>query len=404
MEEEYIDVNNAKMQHERALARLIKDPNVSSTNKEILQRFLRDAALGKTLIGRAKKKVGPSRLAGYIYQLFPLILFLQKNLDQVTQGDMERFIEALETNEIKSRGNHVFGQPDANGARSFGDRYKVDIKMTVKKFYKWLWGRNKTYPELVEWIDTYQQPKETVALSEAEVGMLINRCKTTLQRVLIQILFDGGFRLGELLNVRLYHVQLKSFDERDPSRKCFFVRIPFSKTTRRTVALPMHATSKLLDRWLEDHRANPVLRPDGTIDANDVAMQLFPMTANAVRLIVHRAGKIALNKRVYPHLLRHTSATYWSNKMPYFKFCKRFGWTMTSSMPQRYIDREGVDEMEVAASYHDKERTKLANEKEGLLAELAELKTRLQEIDQGAPQDFSVAMHAARGGVSITKK
>ena len=54
----------------------------------------------------------------------------------------------------------------------------------------------------------------------------------------------------------------------------------------------------------------------------------------------------------YPHLLRHASATYWANKLPYFKFCKRFGWTMTSGMPQRYIDRAGVDEMDVAMLYH----------------------------------------------------
>ena len=53
------------------------------------------------------------------------------------------------------------------------------------------------------------------------------------------------------------------------------------------------------------------------------------------------------------YLLRHTSATYWANKLPYFKFCKRFGWTMTSNMPQRYIDREGTDELDVANIYHD---------------------------------------------------
>ena len=73
--------------------------------------------------------------------------------------------------------------------------------------------------------------------------------------------------------------------------------------------------------------------------------------------------------------MRHTSATYWSNKLPYFKFCKRFGWTMTSKMPQRYIDREGVDEMEVAEIFHRSEQIKLANENQQLRDDLARVQT-----------------------------
>ena len=83
----------------------------------------------------------------------------------------------------------------------------------------------------------------------------------------------------------------------------------------------------------------------------------------------------ALGKRVYPHLLRHTSATYWSNRLSYFKLCKRFGWTMTSNMPQRYIDRVGVDELELAGTYQAEERSKLARENEQLRDELAEVRT-----------------------------
>lgn len=102
---------------------------------------------------------------------------------------------------------------------------------------------------------------------------------------------------------------------------------------------------------MEDHPAHPQIGPDGSITAENPNAQLFPMTANAVRMVVRRAGQAALDKRVYPHLLRHSSATYWSNRLPWFKLCKRFGWAMTSSMPQRYIDREGVDEFDVAVQH-----------------------------------------------------
>ena len=74
------------------------------------------------------------------------------------------------------------------------------------------------------------------------------------------------------------------------------------------------------------------------------------------------------------NLLAGSTATYWSNKLPYFKFCKRFGWTMTSKMPQRYIDRDGVDELEVAKIYHDQDTAKLAKQNQELQAELAALR------------------------------
>ena len=121
------------------------------------------------------------------------------------------------------------------------------------------------------------------------------------------------------------------------------------------------------------------MRPDGTIEATDMEMQLFPMSDNAVRLLVRRAGRRALGKRVYPHLMRHTSATYWSNRLPYFKFCKRFGWTMTSKMPQRYIDREGVDELEVAAIHDRTESDRLLRDNRRLQEALALAKSATSE-------------------------
>lgn len=117
----------------------------------------------------------------------------------------------------------------------------------------------------------------------------------------------------------------------------------------------MPETTKWLTLWLEDNPAQPAIQPDGFVDATDVTMPLLPASVNAVRLTLRKLGQQALGKRAYPHLLRHTSATFWGNKLPYFKFCKRFGWTLTSGMPQRYIDREGVDEMEVAEIYRKDE-------------------------------------------------
>ncbi|MFN0132488.1 MAG: DNA methyltransferase [Phycisphaerales bacterium] len=363
MEEIFIDVRNTRAQYQRALARFNTDQTISDHNRELVLAFVRDAALGKTLPGRGKKRIGPSRLLSYLYRLHPLMQFCGKDLDALTQTDLERFVEGLDNDQIRARSTRLRGGVRRDIDAVLSPRYKVDIKITVKKFYKWLLGGSRTFPPLVEWIDTYMEPKEVPALTVAEVERLVDRCRLPVHRALVQVLFDGGFRIGELLNVRLRHVWVK---ELEGGVRCFCLRAPFSKTLRRTVILPLEMTRRTLTRWLEDHPARPVVQPDGTLKADDPESPLFPLTDNAIRLHLNRVGRAALGKRVYPHLLRHTSATFWCNRLPYFVFCKRFGWTMTSKMPQRYIDREGVDKLRVAELYHQQERERVGRENERL--------------------------------------
>jgi len=358
MAEVYIDIRNSEHTFQLARAKLETDPRISPTNRLIIQRYLRDAALGKTVIGRAKKRIGPARLYSYIVHLSTFIDHVKKNVDEVSQEDMEEFVEKLDAGRLLSRRSRTNGPEMTTAFAPLGERYAVDLKVTLRKFYKWLIGNNKIYPPLVEWIDTSFQVPEIAALTENEVQRMIDFSRVIRHRAIIQMLFDGGFRLGELMNIRLRHVILKSFDPSDPEKSCFFVRVPFSKTLRRTVSLPMRDTTRWLSLWLEQHPGIPELQADGTLRAFNVEEQLFPIAADAVRLMLNRLGRKALNKRVYPHLLRHSSATFWSNRLSHYKLCKRFGWTMTSKMPQRYIDREGVDELESAQLFMEQERAR----------------------------------------------
>ena len=381
MEDEYIDIANWKRRYTSTIVRLAHHSGISPRNRELVRSFLRDAALGKTVIGRRKKKIGPAALVGYVNHLTTFLLFIRRDLDQISNEDMEAYIEALETDVIRSRARRLVGGKLTVSGTPYSPRYKVDNKVVIRKFYKWLWGDNKRYPKIVEWFDTYVQETEIPALTEAEIQRLIDKGRTSLQRAFVQVLFDGGLRLGEILNVRLKNVWSKLLDEgvrgSQNAERCFMIRVPFSKTLPRTIPLPMPATTKWLSMWLEDHSAHPRIMSDGTLDADDVNVQLFPMADSAARHMVNRLGRRALDKRVYPHLLRHSSATWWSHRLSYFQLCKRFGWTMTSGMPKRYIDREGVEDFAVAQQLHHDGRAKLAEEKAQLQAELAELKARL---------------------------
>jgi hypothetical protein len=109
-EEKFIESQNRQRIYERAVACLRADPEVSGRNKELILSFVRDATLGKTIVGRAKKNGGPTRLFGYLTHRRHLMEFLRKHLDAVTQEDMERFIEAIEGGAIRSKGTRMVGR------------------------------------------------------------------------------------------------------------------------------------------------------------------------------------------------------------------------------------------------------------------------------------------------------
>ena len=66
MEEEFIKLRDVQGDFERARARFLSAKEVSAHNRELIERYIRDAALGKTVRGRAKRRIGPSRLWAYL--------------------------------------------------------------------------------------------------------------------------------------------------------------------------------------------------------------------------------------------------------------------------------------------------------------------------------------------------
>lgn len=354
MEEHYIDIHDSKAQFVRARTRLLADTRITEVNRGLIDQFFREAALGKTVVGRARKKIGPHRLRNCAKHFSAMADYLPDDLRKATPEEIERLVVAIESDQIRSKSVRVVDGQKGPTGDVLSSQYKADIKGTIKKFYKWLLGGNKAYPELVEWIDTFVQHREIPALTEDEIAALLERATSAFDRALIQVLFDGGFRIGELLNVRLRHVRFMPFDTAHPENRCFVIRVAFSKTIRRTVVLPMPATTKWLNAWLEEHPAGPVVLGgggDGMLQAGDLEHPLFSLTVPTCNRHLRALGQRVLGKKVYPHLLRHSSATYWSNKLSYFQQCKRFGWSLTSKMPQRYIDRQGIDDFAVAKAY-----------------------------------------------------
>lgn len=345
-----IDVHHHVASFESAVESLRNDSSLSRRNRELILDFLRDAELGKTVRSGQKKKLGVSRRLKYIVILKTFASWAIKDFDKLNQADMERIVSALENDKVKSRS----GKP-------YSEETKVDFKKMVKKFYKWLLGNNESYPEIVSWFDTSLKAKEIGALTRQEVEKLIERCATIEGKAAIMILFDSGARIEEFLNIRIKHLTRKD--------DYYMVRIEYSKTNPRTISLPL--CTKLLDEWLHER---------GT---NEPEAQLFPLSYSGVRMMLYRLGRRILNKPVYPHLLRHSSATYYANiERNYFRFCKRYGWSFGSKMAQRYIDRAGIEEEATAKAVQGDEIDKIKTENMRLKEDMRRLQAQLGQLDK----------------------
>lgn len=340
MESEKRDIHGRNQQFENAYANLPNSKDIIPHNRDLIHKFIRDCKLGKTIKNRQKKRIGPARCLKYISILKRLSAWLDKSFDSVSQEEMESLIESLEANPRLARST------------------KLDYKKTLMKFYKWLQGDNQHLPDLVNWFDTYDPPSEIPALRREEVEQMADSSNVR-DRAIIMFLMDSGARAEECLNVKI-----SDLTKTDDTYK---VRIVHSKTKPRTIHIPI--ATKYLEYWLQDQ---PVAQE----------AYLFPITYDTMRKMIHRAGKRVLNKRVTPHILRHSSATYYANLLNHHQLCYRYGWSMASDMPNRYIDREGIFDEETRHVVKANDLAGLEKQNVALKEELALVKASDEQLSQ----------------------
>lgn len=345
-----VDVKYRGYSTEKVL-KAVEKSKLLPENEELIKQFIRDARLGKTIKKGAKKKVGLLRQAKYSQDLKKLDKYFKKPLTEVTETDMENFILDLEEGAVSKKN----GEP-------YAPETQIAIKKIVIKFYKWL--NNGEIPEIVDWIDTSCEIKDYDAPSKEEIEKLLiimtSREPESLirNRALLMVLFDSGARADELLNMRLKHLEEENGD--------YKVRIEFSKTQKRTLSLPF--ATKYLKEWLDIHPAR-----------TEPLAQLFPMSYSNLCHLVKRLGRF-IGRKMTPHTLRHSSATYWAGKLTQYQLCYRMGWSMNSKQPARYIDRAGIDQERISQVVKAEGMSRVQEQNEELHRRLALMEEQLQRF------------------------
>ena len=280
---------------------------ISDTNKKLILDFV-DYCFTEGL--------SQHRILKYISALKMIALKTQLDFDKIEKKDLFMFISELERSDRSQWLKH-------------------DYKITLKKFYKWYCKED--YPELTRWIKATVKKKDQKLpedlLSESDVLKLIECAKRKMDKAMIALLWDIGARIGEVGTLTIRHV---SFDEYGA-----LISLRGKTGYRRVRAV---WSVEYLKAWVQTHPEGH--NPDAPMWITFGSKENFlkPSQYSAIRMKLQRiAKKAGINKKIHPHLFRHSRCTYMANYLTEAQMNVYFGWTQGSDMPGVYVHLSGRD-------------------------------------------------------------
>ena len=304
-----MDIHDGAGRVQRLLTNIRESEEVPARSRRLIQKFWEQCQADG---------LAPAGVCKYLYALRYLSQRLNKPLDRATKLDIIKFVGEVEQS-------------------SWTYWTKHGTKVALKKFYKWL-RQTEVYPDEVRWIVStakdvkHKLPEEL--LSEQEIKVIIQHADNPRDKALVGVLDESGARIGELLGLRRKHV---SFDEYGA------VIVVNGKTGDRRIRLV--SSAPLLASWIEGH---PLGDPDDFLWVTKFNKMngegLAPLGyAGCCKVLETLCKRARVNKRVHPHLFRHSRATALANKLTEAQLKELFGWTQGSAMASVYIHLSGRD-------------------------------------------------------------
>ncbi|MBS7612227.1 tyrosine-type recombinase/integrase [Candidatus Bathyarchaeota archaeon] len=257
------------------------------------------------------------RVAKYLYILRRIADMLDKPFEEATVEDIKDLVYRIERGDYSPWTKH-------------------DYKVALKRFYKWLKGNNEEYPPEVKWIKTTLKARDELLpedlLTEEDVMRLVNAVDSPRDKAFIITLYESGARIGELGSMRMRDVK---FEEG-------YTALTLSGKTgsRRVIVV---ASTPYLMNWMQNHPLRS--KPDAPLwvnmgTVNRYEAMTYPALAKILKVAAEKAG---LGKKIHPHKLRHSRATFLASKLTEAQMNQVFGWRQGSKMPSIYVHLSGRD-------------------------------------------------------------
>lgn len=231
--------------------------------------------------------------------------------------------------------------------------WTVSLKIrTVKRFFKYLEASNVVLINSAEYLK--EPKKETrlprTVLTEAEAMKILDMPNLSAltgirDRTIMEVFYSTGIRLGELINLTIFDCDLQGGMLRVNEGKC---------AKDRVVPMGRHAV-----RFLKEYITR--VRPHHT--RNDKSTRILfvnqsggQLSGQVVAIIVRGyAQKAGINKKVSPHVFRHTFATQLNRNGADIRAVQKMMGHSRLSVTQIYTRVAGVEVKKTHSTSHPRE-------------------------------------------------
>jgi integrase/recombinase XerD len=228
-----------------------------------------------------------------------------------------------------------------SGTTKHGKQFKkntiVDHIVIIKQFYTWLIENDySAIPE--KKLQKLRPPQhETMTktasdlLKPDEITQMINSCMRSSDRALIMMLYEGGFRIGEVGIMRWGDLIFDKWG--------VIVNVNFKTNKPRYIRLVM--AREYLANWKNDYPFLPVTN-ELPVFITDRKTALTHASVNLqLKRIARRAG---IKKHITPHIFRHSRITHLIREGVSESVIKLMMWgSLTTNMFQTYAHLTGND-------------------------------------------------------------
>ena len=250
------------------------------------------------------------RIISVLDQTSRVFTWIGKPWEEITVDDIKKVVNKIRTND------------------DYAEHTKSDYFDKIKRFDKWFEGGE--YSDKTKWLKTtmkskfYKLPNQLITPEEAE--LMINATKNSRDRAIMHLLWESGARIGEIANIKVGDLE---FNKGECQANLY------GKTGSRRILL-LESVRDIQNYIIVRNAKSP---DDFAFILIGKHNQHQPITYASVALVIQKAVKNAgLKKTVYPHLFRHSRASYLASKgLNEAQLCSIFGWVLGSKQVRTYI-------------------------------------------------------------------
>lgn len=244
---------------------------------------------------------------------------LQKPFNQATKKDL---IEVV--SKVKDR-------------EEWKENTKADFQRCLKRYHKIEAGMEDSSetPELVKWIKVKPVKEKPVSFDSlpdwSDVLKMADACFNHRDKALIKSMWEAGARIGEIMSLRVGDVEEVEHG--------VYLNIQESKTEPRKVFIRLSAPDILA--WINHH-------PRKNDKENPLFCKGYLNGGNQREVVSHRyiykmlqrvKNHAKIDKKIHPHMLRHGSASYFSDWLSDSDMDAKYGWVIGSKTKKRYTHK-----------------------------------------------------------------